>query len=346
LEANHPYFDRKDSRENPKGLLVHVSFKHKFKEIISLQVLQSFARPGGILASMQILKKPHMSVTNVTADEWNFIMRLADIEAETETGSAASNVISGNLDVEAQDKKKKRAVKASTASIEEKADGTAPIASNADEQRVGDMTKYKKGKGPEKSSKVYNEETNIKAEHDTSNVNLDGVNFEAAAEKGKEPEKKSMLSIEGEIGESAPAASKAGEKRVNVKAKGMKGKTTGKSANLSVEESIETNDTVPEMKFSEKASRVTTRGAATRAAIGHNARSTSHPLDPASGSKRKSTRLGRASSMDSTAGINPTSRVEESRIANISAPAVDKQAVQSLDVRPAKAASADAEDNK
>ncbi|OCL02019.1 DUF55-domain-containing protein, partial [Glonium stellatum] len=77
FDENHPYFDEKSSRDNPKWHLVHVAFKQKFPEIISLETLRSHAEPNGPLEDMQLVKQSRLSVTKVTKAEWDFIMSLA-----------------------------------------------------------------------------------------------------------------------------------------------------------------------------------------------------------------------------------------------------------------------------
>jgi hypothetical protein len=54
-----------------------VRFVSKFEEIIKLPDLRSFAKVGGALAKMQLLRQGRLSVSAVTANEWNFILGLA-----------------------------------------------------------------------------------------------------------------------------------------------------------------------------------------------------------------------------------------------------------------------------
>ena len=88
FNEKHPYFDPKSSRDNPKWHLVHVAFKQKFPELISLETLKSHARPYyGPLENMQLVKQSRLSVSKVAKAEWDFIMSLA---GQDTTHSAAA----------------------------------------------------------------------------------------------------------------------------------------------------------------------------------------------------------------------------------------------------------------
>jgi len=80
FDPEHPYYDEKSNRDNPKWCLVHVEFRQKFPEIIKLKELQKYAKDGGILEHMQTLKQSRLSVSRVTKKEWDFIMGLVDME--------------------------------------------------------------------------------------------------------------------------------------------------------------------------------------------------------------------------------------------------------------------------
>ena len=87
FNEKHPYFDPKSSRDNPKWRLVHVAFKQKFPELISLGTLKSHAYHYGPLENMQLVKQSRLSVSKVTKAEWDFIMSLA---GQDTTHSAAA----------------------------------------------------------------------------------------------------------------------------------------------------------------------------------------------------------------------------------------------------------------
>ncbi|MCJ1385245.1 hypothetical protein MMC17_008366 [Xylographa soralifera] len=83
FDAEHPYFDSKSVRDNPKWFVVHVKYQLKFREIIKLKDLQKFAQAGGVLADMQTLRQSRLSVSKVSKKEWDFIWNLADGQLDT-----------------------------------------------------------------------------------------------------------------------------------------------------------------------------------------------------------------------------------------------------------------------
>jgi predicted RNA-binding protein with PUA-like domain len=75
FDPDHPYYDPKSTdRNKPKWELVHVKFAHKFDNLITLKELKAHMGPGKPLENMQTLKQSRLSVTSVSAKEWNFIM--------------------------------------------------------------------------------------------------------------------------------------------------------------------------------------------------------------------------------------------------------------------------------
>lgn len=80
FKKDHPYYDEKSTRDKPKWLVVHVEFRHKFKELVKLKDLQKFSQTGGVLREMQTLKQSRLSVSKVSKKEWDFIHGLAEIE--------------------------------------------------------------------------------------------------------------------------------------------------------------------------------------------------------------------------------------------------------------------------
>jgi predicted RNA-binding protein with PUA-like domain len=78
VSAQNPkaaYYDPKDTDpSNPKWSVVHVEFRRKFKEPITLKELREYAIKGGGLENMQMLKQSRLSVSAVTKDEWDFLM--------------------------------------------------------------------------------------------------------------------------------------------------------------------------------------------------------------------------------------------------------------------------------
>lgn len=88
FDENHPYYDAKSTRDNPKWSLVHVEFRRKLPQMITLTELKSFAKPGGALENMAMIKQSRLSVSRVTAEEWEFIMDLVEEEDDAATDAA------------------------------------------------------------------------------------------------------------------------------------------------------------------------------------------------------------------------------------------------------------------
>jgi predicted RNA-binding protein with PUA-like domain len=84
FDKDHPYYDEKSTKDDPKWFVVHVEFRHKFKELIKLKELQRFALLGGILDHMQMLKQSRLSVSKVSMKEWKFINTLGDLDEDAE----------------------------------------------------------------------------------------------------------------------------------------------------------------------------------------------------------------------------------------------------------------------
>ncbi|KUL82707.1 hypothetical protein ZTR_09426 [Talaromyces verruculosus] len=78
FDPDHPYYDEKSNRENPKWECVHVEFRRKFDQPVTLETLKSYALSGQALENMQTLRQSRVSVSRVTPQEWNFIMGLID----------------------------------------------------------------------------------------------------------------------------------------------------------------------------------------------------------------------------------------------------------------------------
>ena len=115
FDPDHPYYDAKSNRDNPKWELVKVEFVKKFDELVTLKELRSFAAEGGTLADMQTLKQSRLSVTSVQPSEWRFILDLAgephslgqptkadDYESDTD-GETEGHVNGMTIDAEATD---------------------------------------------------------------------------------------------------------------------------------------------------------------------------------------------------------------------------------------------------
>jgi predicted RNA-binding protein with PUA-like domain len=74
-DPSAPYYDPKDvDVTNPKWSVVHVEFRRKLKEQITLKDLRGFATKGQPLENMQMLKQSRLSVSGVSKQEWEFLM--------------------------------------------------------------------------------------------------------------------------------------------------------------------------------------------------------------------------------------------------------------------------------
>ncbi|KAK0672136.1 PUA-like domain-containing protein [Cercophora samala] len=72
-----PYYDPKSKPSDPKWSVVHVKFYQKFPAPITLKELKELGAPGKPLQNMQMIKQSRLSVSKVTASEWNFLMECA-----------------------------------------------------------------------------------------------------------------------------------------------------------------------------------------------------------------------------------------------------------------------------
>lgn len=101
FDPDHPYYDPKSDRAKPKWELVKVEFVKKFEDPIGLKELRSFARDGGALEGMQMLKQSRLSVSAVSPQEWRFILELAGEQLGLGQPSR-SNGYEGDTDGEAE----------------------------------------------------------------------------------------------------------------------------------------------------------------------------------------------------------------------------------------------------
>lgn len=88
FDPNHPYYDEKSTRENPKWEVVHVEFRRKFDNFVSLNDLKAHSQPGQPLENLQVLKQSRLSVSRVNKKEWKFILGLAKENEEENWVSA------------------------------------------------------------------------------------------------------------------------------------------------------------------------------------------------------------------------------------------------------------------
>ncbi|KAK5064324.1 hypothetical protein LTR84_000157 [Exophiala bonariae] len=109
FDPDHPYYDAKSDRDNPKWEMVKVEFVKKFDGLVTLRELKSFS--DSALAGMSMLKQGRLSVSPVTAAEWQFILDLAGEKAslgqptleggyETDIDSAGTDGVNDDVDGE------------------------------------------------------------------------------------------------------------------------------------------------------------------------------------------------------------------------------------------------------
>jgi len=93
FDENHPYYDPNSSRDKPKWDLVHVQFVRKFSDLITLSELKSFAKTGGALENMQMLKQTRLSVSSVKPREWRFVHGLVEADEVEQEPDEATGVV-------------------------------------------------------------------------------------------------------------------------------------------------------------------------------------------------------------------------------------------------------------
>lgn len=85
-DSKKPYYDPKDNDpENPKWSVVHVEFRRKFRNPVTLSELKEMVKGGNkVLANMDLLGKGRLSVGKVSKNEWDFVMDLVKKKDEEE----------------------------------------------------------------------------------------------------------------------------------------------------------------------------------------------------------------------------------------------------------------------
>ncbi|OTB17738.1 hypothetical protein K445DRAFT_56599, partial [Daldinia sp. EC12] len=69
-----PYYDASSKPDNPKWSVVHVKFRSKFSKQIGLKELREMGQPGQPLENMQMLRQSRLSVSRVSASEFEYLM--------------------------------------------------------------------------------------------------------------------------------------------------------------------------------------------------------------------------------------------------------------------------------
>lgn len=73
-----PYYDASSKPADPKWSVVHVEFRSKFAVPIGLKELRLMGEKGKPLENMQMLKQTRLSVSKVSAAEWEYLMSVAE----------------------------------------------------------------------------------------------------------------------------------------------------------------------------------------------------------------------------------------------------------------------------
>lgn len=72
------YYDPKSSPSDPKWSVVHVEFRRKFAVPVTVKEMREMAGPGGPLEKMQMMKQSRLSVSRVSAAEWEHLMSVVE----------------------------------------------------------------------------------------------------------------------------------------------------------------------------------------------------------------------------------------------------------------------------
>ncbi|KAI2606780.1 PUA-like domain-containing protein [Hypoxylon sp. NC1633] len=73
-----PYYDPSSKPDNPKWSVVHIKFRSKFKNSIGLKELREMGQSGQPLENMQMLKQSRLSVSRVSATEFEYLMSVVE----------------------------------------------------------------------------------------------------------------------------------------------------------------------------------------------------------------------------------------------------------------------------
>nr|OQO12541.1 hypothetical protein B0A51_16928 [Rachicladosporium sp. CCFEE 5018] len=92
-EDHYGYVEPEKRKAANQWSLVHVEYRKKLSNPVTLKELQKFGKTeGGVLSDMEVLKTTRLSVTKVTEKEWDFIVKeiIGDEYEEDEAAAAAS----------------------------------------------------------------------------------------------------------------------------------------------------------------------------------------------------------------------------------------------------------------
>lgn len=77
-DPSEPYYDPKDKGDEPRWSVVHVEFRQKFDQKITLVDLKEWHKVGQPLENMQMLNSARLSVSKVSKDEWEFLVGVVE----------------------------------------------------------------------------------------------------------------------------------------------------------------------------------------------------------------------------------------------------------------------------
>ncbi|KAJ5980400.1 hypothetical protein N7481_007698 [Penicillium waksmanii] len=113
FDPKHPYYDPKSVRDVPKWVVVHVEFRRKFENQVTLHKLKEQAQTGKPLENLQMVKQSRLSVSSVTPAQWRYILELAgedpNAEMVAEESKDGEDKKAGDKDAEDKDAKGKDA---------------------------------------------------------------------------------------------------------------------------------------------------------------------------------------------------------------------------------------------
>ncbi|OLL25018.1 Thymocyte nuclear protein 1 [Neolecta irregularis DAH-3] len=75
-DENHPYFDHKSQKEDPRWFMVDVQFTRHLNRIITLTNLKQYKFTQ--LSNLEMLKRSQLSVSKVSKEDWEFIIGLEE----------------------------------------------------------------------------------------------------------------------------------------------------------------------------------------------------------------------------------------------------------------------------
>lgn len=84
FDPDHPYYDPKSKRDDPRWVVVHVEYRRKLQKQVTLQDLKTHGQAGNPLESLQMIKQGRLSVSSVTAAQWRYILQLAGEKPQEE----------------------------------------------------------------------------------------------------------------------------------------------------------------------------------------------------------------------------------------------------------------------